>query len=127
MRFEVEILGETCPVEVFEFSLAPEEVEKLLQGLWEARFFDLKDRYSGQPGVMIDRESGELVDVVSVTTHTADVTTTIRLGEFEHSVRFDHGAQVPGLTPLISDLLHDLRRRSGFQRHLPPEERDARQ
>ena len=87
-RFEFEIAGGECPVEVYEFSLTSEEVKGLLDGLWAAHFFRLEAHYSGQPGVMVDEESGgRLIEVVTMSFHASDVTVTVRLGDFAHSPR----------------------------------------
>lgn len=126
-RFEFEILGrEECPAEVREFELSRRRVEDLLDRLWSAYFFDLAAEYSGRPGVHLDYETdppGTLADMIAVTDHDLDVTVEVKLGEFAHSVHFEHGAEVPGLTPHIRDLLPKLWRKSGFRRHLPPEQR----
>ena len=122
-----DILGEDCSPERREFQLARSEVETMIRQLFEIDFHLLAADYTGTHSSCIDcvpgHPSGTLFRVDMITSHAPDITVILRIADFEHSVRYHHGAKVPGLGEWVAQWQPMLRRRVGFLKHFAPEDR----
>jgi len=126
-RLTFEVLGGECTPEEYEFAVPRAEVEELLSQLFEQDFHRLEADYSGGSSLCIDcvegYPPGTLFTLTTITSHAADITVTLRMADFEHTVHYSDGARVAGLTEWVDEWRPRLWRRAGFLRHFPPEER----
>ena len=122
-----DILGEDCSPERREFHLPRSEVETMIRQLFEIDFHLLAADYTGEHSSCIDcvpgHPPGTLIRVDMITSHAPDITVTLRIADFEHSVRYHHGATVAGLREWVGQWQPILQRRAGFLRHFPLEDR----
>lgn len=116
-----------CPPERREFDLPTSEVETMISELLELNFHLLAADYEAAQSVCVDcvagYPSGSLIRLDTVTSHAPDVTVTLRIAEFEHSVHYHHGATVLGLSEWVAQRKPTLWRKAGFLRHFAPEDR----
>ena len=109
---------EDCPLETTDFHLPQDEVLRMLNELLATQFEYLDSEYSQRTHLIIEPD-GTFSQLISITTHGIDITVTLGLGEYQHSVRYYHGAQVPGLIDWARHWKSALEKRANFRWHRP--------
>jgi hypothetical protein len=102
-QLRLQIRGQPpCPPEVTDFEVSAGDYLEMLNGLLAIRFHRLDREYSGREQYIV-HGPGTLQRVISVCSDCADdVTVSLEMGEYQHTVHWGDGAEVPGLREWVS-------------------------
>lgn len=97
-----------CPDSLFKSKLPSSDFSRLVNEIYRARFFELGDTYSSQPGIHVG-DDGHVVETITVSSDVPEFTLSVEIGDFHKTVALLAGAEVPSLRPIfetIRDLAH---------------------